>query len=336
MCVCVLCVCTCVCVYCHRYAEMPIHRLTIHELLSAGSHITDERIVSMAQHVQREICTRLARRLLDIQTLPYIVVENPHIQTVHKLYRTAFEKLVAFPKVVNITQDAMFVNTLKDLVQEGVQVVPLLARGTYESSLKVSAKRLNCVKFLADMVMSRISRRVIAEQFIALHTAREGYVGIICKDLSVLKVVERVSPEAALTCERTYGLSPHIEIEGDASITCSYIPTHLEYIIFELLKNAMRAVCERHLLPSSSRSSASATSSGLFNTPTPSSFVSDAVELRALRSPCPARCVESTVNPSPLPYPPKLATPCHSGLHVQHVVAVLADNVKFPTPSLAT
>ena len=31
---------------------------------------------------------------------------------------------------------------------------------------------------------------------------KKGYVGIICKDLSVHKVLERVSPEAALTCER--------------------------------------------------------------------------------------------------------------------------------------
>ena len=32
-----------------RYADMPIHRMTIHELLSTGSQITDERLVSMAQ-----------------------------------------------------------------------------------------------------------------------------------------------------------------------------------------------------------------------------------------------------------------------------------------------
>ena len=59
--------------------------------------------------------------------------------------------------------------------------MPLLARGTYEASLKVSAKRLNCDKFLADMVMSRISRRVIAEQ-------RQGYLGVICRELSVIKM----------------------------------------------------------------------------------------------------------------------------------------------------
>ena len=235
-----------------RYSEMPIHRLTIHELLSAGSNVTNERLVSMAQHVQRELCIRLARRLLDIQTLPFIVVANPHIERVHALYRNAFEKLVALPKVVNIKQDEEFVHMLKNLVQEGVQVVPLLARGTYEASLKVSAKRLNCDRFLGDMVMSRISRRVIAEQFIALHHARPGYVGVICKELSVLKVIERVAPEAAVTCERTYGVAPAIQIEGERGITCSYIPTHLEYIVFELLKNAMRAVCETHLMRATS------------------------------------------------------------------------------------
>jgi hypothetical protein len=35
-----------------------------------------------------------------------------------------YDKLFLFPKVVNIAQDALFVATLKDLVQEGVQVLP--------------------------------------------------------------------------------------------------------------------------------------------------------------------------------------------------------------------
>ncbi|EKX35983.1 hypothetical protein GUITHDRAFT_155357 [Guillardia theta CCMP2712] len=231
-----------------KYAELPIHRLTIHELMSSGHKVNNERLIAIAQHVQRELCIRLARRLLDIQTLPYIVVENPHIQSVHAIYHRAFAKLVDFPKVVNINQDEQFVLLLKELVQEGVQVVPLLARGIYEASLRVSTERLNCNKFLADMIMSRISRRVIAEQFIALHHHQPGYVGVICKELSPLKVLEHVAPEAQNICQRTYGISPKYVVEGDTSILCSYIPTHLEYIIFELLKNAMRAVCERHLM----------------------------------------------------------------------------------------
>jgi len=231
-----------------KYAELPIHRLTIHELMSSGHKVNNERLIAIAQHVQRELCIRLARRLLDIHTLPYIVVENPHIQSVHAIYHRAFAKLVDFPKVVNVNHDEQFVLLLKELVQEGVQVVPLLARGIYEASLRVSTQRLNCNKFLADMIMSRISRRVIAEQFIALHHHQPGYVGVICKELSPLKVLEHVAPEAQNICQRTYGIAPKYVVEGETSITCSYIPTHLEYIIFELLKNAMRAVCERHLM----------------------------------------------------------------------------------------
>jgi len=119
-------------------------------------------------------------RLLDIETLPYIFVVNPHIMRVHKLYKRAFEKLVTFPPVVNAHQDAQFVVMLKDLVQEGVQVrrhpparatrrarrlttpraapaaqvVPWLARGVHEASLRGASPRLNCNQFLSDMVQS--------------------------------------------------------------------------------------------------------------------------------------------------------------------------------------
>mmetsp|Transcript_36542 Transcript_36542/g.83068 ORF Transcript_36542/g.83068 Transcript_36542/m.83068 type:complete len:468 (+) Transcript_36542:3-1406(+) len=230
-----------------QWADKPIVRLSISRMLITGEgQVTPERLVATAQHVQRELSPRLARRLLDIETLPYIVVENPHIQRVHKLYKRAFEKLVTFPPVQNAQQDAQFVLMLKDLVQEGVQVVPWLARGVYEASMRVQSPRLNCNQFLSDMIMSRISRRVIAEQYIAMHQDRPGYVGVVCRELSPRKVLERVAPEAQAACERTYGVSPQYEVEGDVDVTFQYLPTHLEYILFELLKNAMRAVAEHH------------------------------------------------------------------------------------------
>ena len=42
---------------------------------------------------------RLARRLMDLQFLPYIVVTNPHIKRVYDAYYHAFNTLRNMPQV---------------------------------------------------------------------------------------------------------------------------------------------------------------------------------------------------------------------------------------------
>lgn len=41
-------------------------------------------------------------------------------------------------------------------------------------------------------------------------------------------------------------LAPDLVINGDTDVSFSYIPTHIEYVLNELLKNAFRATCEHH------------------------------------------------------------------------------------------
>lgn len=49
--------------------------------------------------MQRELPRRLARRLLDLQLLPHIVVTNPHVTRVYHAYYHAFETLRQLPPV---------------------------------------------------------------------------------------------------------------------------------------------------------------------------------------------------------------------------------------------
>jgi [3-methyl-2-oxobutanoate dehydrogenase (acetyl-transferring)] kinase len=47
-------------------------------------------------------------------------------------------------------------------------------------------------------------------------------------------------------CAEVYGLSPEVVVTGDRHVRLPYIPGHLDYMLYELLKNAARAVVERH------------------------------------------------------------------------------------------
>jgi len=45
-------------------------------------------------------------------------------------------------------------------------------------------------------------------------------------------------------CDINYGIYPEIIISGETDAYFPYISVHLEYIVFELLKNSMRATVE--------------------------------------------------------------------------------------------
>lgn len=50
-------------------------------------------------------------------------------------------------------------------------------------------------------------------------------------------------------CGETYGVAPEVFITGDRRLQLPYIPSHFDYILYEVLKNSARAVVERHFCP---------------------------------------------------------------------------------------
>ncbi|KAJ3088654.1 hypothetical protein HK102_008255 [Quaeritorhiza haematococci] len=109
--------------------------------------------------------------------------------------------------------------------------------------------------FLDRFYMSRIGIRMLIGQHVAQYkgstnptSVPKDYVGIICTRTSLRKIAEEAADNAKFICQDYYGLwsAPEVRLMGKDDVEFSYVPSHLHHMLFELLKNSLRAVVERN------------------------------------------------------------------------------------------
>ncbi|CAG8743042.1 4925_t:CDS:2, partial [Acaulospora morrowiae] len=102
--------------------------------------------------------------------------------------------------------------------------------------------------FLDRFYMSRIGIRMLIGQHVALNRlpTLSDYVGIICTKTNISKTVLEAAENAKNICEDYYGLfrAPEIQLYCPDELIFTYVPSHLSHMLFELLKNSLRAVVE--------------------------------------------------------------------------------------------
>ena len=144
-------------------------------------------------------------------------------------------------------------------VSRSLPMIPQLSLALSISSPHLAPDELDA--FMRRMLISRISRRVLVEHHVALTQGLNErnddpdapkHVGIIYTNLSVKESIDKCI-RFLKSKEGMYGLRsleeptlgtgiwPEIIVDGHLDARFPYIKEHLEYIIFELLKN-VRAV----------------------------------------------------------------------------------------------
>lgn len=193
-----------------------------------------------------------------MQRLPYVVVTNPNLSMVYELYYKSFESFRRFPVIRTVEENDAFCKVIADNLKEHLSVIPNLVVGVLECQDLVSPDTMD--NFVQAMLRARISRRVIAEQHLALtetfnspwHVAQPssenefvGEVLLRCNAKDIIEKCGRVTQDMCRSPDGSGPQVPEIKIQGHTGATFPYVLSHLEYIIGELLRNSVQAVMHR-------------------------------------------------------------------------------------------
>ncbi|KAI1876572.1 hypothetical protein JX265_004098 [Neoarthrinium moseri] len=234
--------------------------ISLRQLMVFGRSLTEQRLISSANYVRTELPTRIAHRIRDMQRLPYVVVTNPHISDVYDLYYNAFDMFRRVKEIKTLEENERFCQEIARMLRAHLSVIPKLAMGILECSGLMEQRELD--RFMNTILRSRISRRVIAEQHLALTETfnspwfspgaklSEGeFIGEVFLKCIARDVIERCGTAVQALARSANGPDvqiPEIRITGHMEASFPYILSHLEYIIGELLRNSVQAVIEHH------------------------------------------------------------------------------------------
>jgi pyruvate dehydrogenase kinase 2/3/4 len=246
---------------------MSIHTTTSPSLGRLGQRLVHERtLMNMADLLQEELPVRLAHRIQDLDSI-HMLRDMPSVQQVKSIYISSFLEILQAPQAESPQLEQEFGMLLQNLYHKHSNVLLQMARGVLEykhqhnrsDNHSTVGHHLINEEFLNRFYMSRVGIRVLAGQYLALRhqllhdpwgKIPSNYVGMICRETSPYDVVQSAIADATMLCKRQFGEAPQVEISGCLNLSFCYIPTHLHYILRELLKNSLRATMEFHHDPS--------------------------------------------------------------------------------------
>lgn len=219
-----------------------------------GSKPTPRNLLFSAQFLHKELPIRIARRALELETLPYGLSLKPAVLKVRDWYLDSFRDLRLFPDIKDSNDAREFTQMIKAIKVRHNNVVPMMALGVQQLKKGIAQKIVyedldEIHQFLDRFYMSRIGIRMLIGQHVELHNPNPPphCIGYIHTKMSPVEVARNASEDARSICFREYGCAPDVNIYGDPDFTFPYVPTHLHLMVFELVKNSLRAVQERFM-----------------------------------------------------------------------------------------
>ncbi|PAA79780.1 hypothetical protein BOX15_Mlig002926g1, partial [Macrostomum lignano] len=239
-----------------KYGSYSPTPMSISKLLHFGRNPSQENSFKFLRH---EVPVRLANIMQEIHLLPESLVTMPSTKTVIGLYKQSFLDMLAFkdePKRPSDGRLTDFTETLAQILERHREVVETMAQGVLELKEREgdldTQTEAQVQYFLDRFYMSRISIRMLISQHVILFgpdLRNNRQIGSIDPHCDIMSVIDHAYNSARFLCEQFYLTAPSMttQVIGlDKTTEFAYVPSHLYHMVFEIIKNSMRALVEKN------------------------------------------------------------------------------------------
>ena len=160
-----------------------------------------------------------------------------------------------------------FRDRIPRILSQFAEVVPTIAKGILELHQEqvVDANTKRQIHYFLDrFYTSRISIRMLLHQHVLLFTGKPKQInsksiGCIEANCDITMALLDAYDDAKVLCEKNYGYTPEMkirvhkegqEMSNNTPVTTVYVPAHIHHILFEVLKNALKATMDNCLMKS--------------------------------------------------------------------------------------
>jgi len=215
--------------------------------------------------LKREVPTRLAGLLLEFNLLPQPLQRENDVELLRDSLLQTFQELIEYPSNNPTSEDLeRFEETLSGIRARHADTVARMAGSVMDMKFRMESESQSvegieeAVQYFLDrLYMTNISTRMLVNQHLYIfgdNVAKSGrHVGQIDPYCDVVSEVNRAHKEAARLCDLHYNRHPDLAVisnnrspneSREAPITLAYVQSHLHHMLFEVIKNSMRATVE--------------------------------------------------------------------------------------------
>ena len=222
-----------------QYAKKSVTPLQFNFLKNYALAKSKDKNLEQSKFLKEELSIRLSHRVFDLLELPYGLPLNNSVKDVIKLYCQSFDK-IKNSKIVHSDDVNNFADLLIEIKSKHRYLEENIAKGLLSLHKELDSNLINnnlINQELDKFFLSRIGIRTLITQ----NTEIVKYQNSIIKECKLVEIINDSINNVNLMADRIYESYPPIEIISNENISFSYIPSHIYYIMNEIIKNALVA-----------------------------------------------------------------------------------------------